>query len=403
MNHSGLFSKIWPVVVAFTMAALHLATPGNEALAEDQLATKVTLQRTPEDGIQPQAVVDEKGTIHLIYFKGEAIAGDVFYVRSADGGAAWSTPLRVNSQQGSVIATGTVRGAQIALGKNNRVHVSWNGSSVAQPKSKDKTEPLLYARLNDAGDAFEEQRNLVTWASEIDGGGTLAADAKGNVFVFWHANAGVTDEADRAVFMARSSDEGSTFGRETKINPDATGACACCQMRALIGKDGALYVLYRAAGNNENRDATLLVSRDGGEKFSSAVLDKWKLMACPMSTFALAQGTDKTAPILAAWETEQQVYGSTITPAATLQISPPVAAPDKGQNRKHPALATNNRGEVLWTWTEGTGWARGGSLSWQVYDAESKPLMKKGREDGVPVWGLPTAVALPDGNFVLIY
>jgi hypothetical protein len=43
---------------------------------------KVTLLRTPHGDIRPQAVLDAKGTLHLIYFKGDnAGAGDLFYVR----------------------------------------------------------------------------------------------------------------------------------------------------------------------------------------------------------------------------------------------------------------------------------------------------------------------------------
>jgi len=395
--------RIFVRCIIALLAITSVAAVSGVGRADTQPETKVTLQRTPDGGIQPQAVVDEKGVIHLIYFRGEAKAGDVFYVRSADGGATWSTPLRVNSQPNSAIATGTVRGAQIVLGKNGRVHVSWNGSDSALPKGPDNTTPMLYSRLNDAGDAFEPQRNLITWANGIDGGGSLAADSKGNVYVFWHANAGAEDEADRAVFMARSTDDGSTFAREIKINLDATGACGCCQMRAFIGADSALYVLYRAAGENENRDATLLISHDGGEKFFSTVLQKWELMACPMSTFAFAQGTEKTSRVAVAWETEQQIYSSTITPAAILQISPPAAAPAQGKNRKHPTLAVNARSEVLKAWTEGTGWARGGSLAWQSYDAEGKPTIEKGEQNGVPVWSMPTAVALRDGTFLLFY
>lgn len=198
--------SIFPLL--FSFAALSLSTTQHCASADVATETKIMLQRTPNGGIQPQSVADEKGAIHLIYFKGEPKAGDVFYVRSMDGGATWSTPVRVNSQANSVIATGTVRGAQIALGKNGRVHVAWNGSKASQPQSLDNTEPILYTRLNDAGDGFEKQRNLITWATGIDGGGTLTADNNSNVTVFWHANAGVTDEADRTVFMARSTDDG---------------------------------------------------------------------------------------------------------------------------------------------------------------------------------------------------
>jgi hypothetical protein len=376
------------------------------AHADPQRQTKFIVQRAPDGGIQPQAVVDDKGAIHLIYFKGEPKAGDIFYVRSTDGGATWSTPIRVNSQSNSAIAMGTVRGAQIALGKNGRVHVAWNGSDSAEPKAPVKEKnatPMLYSRFNEAGNAFESQRNLITWASGLDGGGALAADNDGRVYVLWRAAPDAEDDARREVFLARSVDDGKNFEREKAINPDPTGACGCCQMRAFVDASGVLCVLYRAAGNNENRDAMLLVSRDGGKTFESKVLQSWRLMACPMSTFAFAQRPDETAPVFAAWETKQQVYRAEVTPGANLKTSTPQAAPGDSDNRKHPTLATNKNGEVLWAWTEGTGWARGGRLAWQLYDKTGKPEDEKGRTDGVPTWSLITAVALPDGKFLLIY
>src|SRR5438093_2923867 len=77
------------------------------AMAE---GAKVKLTRVPEGGIQPQVAVDEKGIVHLLYYKGPEGRGDLFYVKSDDGGASWSAPLRVNSQSGSAIAIGTIRG-----------------------------------------------------------------------------------------------------------------------------------------------------------------------------------------------------------------------------------------------------------------------------------------------------
>ena len=40
---------------------------------------------TPNGGIQPQAVVDDAGVVHLIYFNGDPAGGDLFYVRSKPG------------------------------------------------------------------------------------------------------------------------------------------------------------------------------------------------------------------------------------------------------------------------------------------------------------------------------
>jgi len=95
----------------------------------------VTAVRCPDGGVQPQAAIDSGGKIHLIYLKGEDGKCDVFYVTSVDGARTWGKALRVNSQPGAAIATGTVRGAQIALGKGGRPHVAWMGSSVAEPKA----------------------------------------------------------------------------------------------------------------------------------------------------------------------------------------------------------------------------------------------------------------------------
>src|SRR5712692_2605547 len=80
---------------------------------------RVRLLRLPEGGLQPQTAVDDRGVLHVVYFSGEPAGGNLFYVRSTEA------PVRVNSQPASAIATGTIRGAQLALGRNGRVHVAW--------------------------------------------------------------------------------------------------------------------------------------------------------------------------------------------------------------------------------------------------------------------------------------
>ena len=76
---------------------------------------------------------------------------------------------------------------------------------------------MLYSRLDDTGKAFEPQRNLMTQTYQLDGGGTVAADDQGNVYVAWHGprfdpNATAPPgEANRQVWLARSTDDGKTF------------------------------------------------------------------------------------------------------------------------------------------------------------------------------------------------
>src|SRR5262249_25527721 len=157
-------------------------------------------------------------------------------------------------QPGSAIAAGTIRGAQLALGKDGRVHVVWNGGKGAARVTVDgkHVTPLLYTRLNEAGTGFEPERNLNPFAG-LDGGGSVAADRQGNVYVVWHAlSPGGTNEAGRAIFVARSQDEGRTFQREQRATK-STGACGCCGVRAFADSSGAVYILYRGASKIVNR------------------------------------------------------------------------------------------------------------------------------------------------------
>src|SRR5438552_7439932 len=108
-------------------------------------APQVRLLRTPDDGIQPQAAMDVKGVAHLIYFKGDPKGGDIFYVRRQPGQSEFSKPLPVNTQPHTAMALGTIRGAQLAVGKNGRVHVAWDGMGEGASAGK---QPLFYTRLN---------------------------------------------------------------------------------------------------------------------------------------------------------------------------------------------------------------------------------------------------------------
>jgi len=55
-------------------------------------------------------MVDDKGVLHMVYFSGDQGHGDLYYVRSMDQGATFSSPLKANSHPGSAIAAGNIRG-----------------------------------------------------------------------------------------------------------------------------------------------------------------------------------------------------------------------------------------------------------------------------------------------------
>ncbi len=373
------------------LASLLLAS-----LGDAPLNAAIIIERLPDSGVQPQAI-STGDTTHLIYLTGDPKAADIVY-RSRVGRSDWSTPLRVNSQPGSAVAIGTIRGPQMALGPNGRVHVVWNGSSIAEPKPAHGGSPMLYARLAEDRKTFSPQRNLMTATHELDGGGSVAADARGNVQVFWHASpAGISGETNRAVYLARSTDEGGTFTAERVVSPVGSGACGCCGLTGLANARGESFVLFRSARTLMQRDMTLLASTGGGENFKEVLADAWLVGACPMSSAGLASAGNHT---WAAWETNGRIQlGRYANGTWTTKL--PAVGPLQGA--KHPRLSINDRGEALVVWTEGTGWQKGGALAWQVFDADGKPTAGQGRRDGVPAWSHAAAYAQPDGGFVILH
>ena len=358
---------------------------------------RVELKRVPDHGIQPQTAVDGQGTVHLVYFKGDPSQGDLFYARSKDG-ESFSDPIRVNSVPGTAIAIGNIRGARIAVGRHGNVYVVWNASPKLGNPALGRS-PMLFSRLIANGAAFEPERNLIHTAYGIDGGGGIAADQEGRVYVFWHAPIpGHQGEEFRRVWVTRSTDDGKSFAPERIAWDRRTGACGCCSLDAYADSLGRLYVLFRSAQDIVHRDMYLLESTDHGTSFHGSDISKWNVGYCVMSSEAFTSGR---AGIFGAWETEKQVHFGSINPETATASD--VAVSNDAANQKYPALALNQEGLVLVSWTEGMRWKLGGSVHWQLFDSAGKRIGNPGSSDGVPAWSLVAAYLQPNGNFVVLY
>jgi hypothetical protein len=255
---------------------------------------------------------------------------------------------------------------------------------------------MWYSRLRPGGRAFEAQRAIGSHTRHLDGGGSVAADGLGNVHVVWHAAGTLDGETNRRIYVASSSDDGAHFRTESPFG-DAAGLCGCCQLETLADRRGQLNVLYRAAGETVHRDAMWLRLLRG--KAAAPVrLQAWELAACPMTTFAMTQ---RGADIVAAWETRQQIYAAVLMPQSG-RVSAPSAMSGTAI-RKHPSVAGNAAGDTLYAWAEGTAWARGGTVAWELRDRPGTRVASASNAGEVPVWSLVAAVGRRDGSFLVIH
>jgi hypothetical protein len=366
------------------MAAVGLGT------ASSPSAPTVVVRRVPDGGIQPRALLDGRGILHLLYFRGDPAGGDLYYVTSRDLGRTFSAPLRVNSTPASVLATGTMRAGQMALGRNGLVHVAWIVPT--------KPAVVRYTRVVDG--SIEAERTMPTKMGDIDAP-AVAADADGFVYVGWHGHAaGAPGKEDtRAVWMRTSHDDGRTFAPEQPVWSRPTGACGCCGLEFYASHAGGLFVLYRAAIESMHRDMYLIESTDHGRHFNGAAVQRWDVNACPMSSMSLAENA---AALFAAWETEGQVFAGAVD-RARATVPAPFSPPKGPRPRKHPRLAVNRDGDVLMTWADGAGWGKGGELRYAVFGRAGQPIVESSDVAPLPVWSFGAAFAAPDGRFIIVY
>ena len=398
-------------------ALRHLAPALMSALlgfADSGLAA-VSIQRVPEGGLQPRVALGRDGVVHLVYHLGDVRAGDLYYCRREPGRKSFSRPVRVNQQPGAAVAAGAIRGAQIALERNDRVHIAWMGSqATAGPKpspapAAPKTgghkhhhplSPMLYTRMKADGSGFEPERNLVTHAWGLDGGGTVTADAKGHVYVFWHAEPTLTpgNEAGRSVYLAVSRDDGATFARERDVVPDPAGACGCCGMKSFVDARGHVHALYRTATPRGERNMTLLSAPPGGGRFRALTVNRWPLSRCPMSSAAMIEqasrlwlGTECRGALKLY---ELKTGHDTLERGRELSL---------GEEAKHPAIAVNARGEMLVAWLRGAGFNSGGRLCYQVLDPSKDATGLPELVGPAPRHSLVAAFVNAEGAFELLY
>ncbi len=367
---------------------------------------EVAVIRLPEGAVQPQAVSDTGGAVHLIYLEGPARRSVIQYVRWDESDAPdFDGAIRVSGEDATATAMGTIRGPHLAVDPNGRPHVLWNGPA---PKGHNHQSPLLYTRLNDTGDAFEPARNvLLDWKrTGLDGGSSIAIDDQGRVHLVWHgpADEGALSEDARRVWMIVSADGGDTFGAPMTVDTPERGACGCCGLRAFARPEGGAGVMYRTAYRTTDRAMRLILT--GAETSStppSSILDPWKIGQCVMSS---AFGLSRDDVLALAWETQRTVHLGVLD-RTTSEVGVDVTMsrpPGTNRPQKHPTLVIDERGRILIAWAEGVGWNRGGDVAWQVFDANRDALLDEtGRGEGLPVWGHPAAVIRPGGGFAVLY
>ncbi len=338
----------------------------------------------------PDVALDECGVLHIVYGKGQ----DAYYTQSRDSGKTFRPPVRLNRHL-ETVTVGGERGPKLALGKDGVIQVLWQGDYR-------KGGGVWMTRSADDGKTFASERNILDAKTGIDEP-TITADAQGNVYALWldgRLPQNAENQIASPLFMARSTDNGVTFGPNVAMKTDFPGrGCSCCMLWArVVGPE--LYVAFRTGYRNV-RDMILLHGPKTGNVFQAARVseDHWQIEGCPMSgpRFAVLPASGAAPPrVLIAWMSQGKVYW-THSEDGGKTFAPRIAAPDGGSGN-YPTILGNRRGQICLLWT------REGQTQWAIYagnqsEVSSVPLFSgaAGAADG-----RPNGFVRPDDTFAIV-
>src|SRR5690242_7908193 len=134
--------------------------------------------------VSPSVVVDSAGSVNVLWEA--AVSGhnpfDVFYTRSADGGATFSTPRDVSNLPGGAFFE------QIAIAPDGSIDVAWNSDCQNTGFSTCPAGPssdVFFSQSKDGGATFSGPLNLSNGAAAGIPIVRMAVDAKGGIDLVW--------------------------------------------------------------------------------------------------------------------------------------------------------------------------------------------------------------------------
>ena len=147
-----------------------------------------------------QIAIDLTGNIDVVWANETSGKFDIFFTRSVDNGATFSTPIDVSN------GSGNAQNPQIGLDAKGNINLVWEDNMPSD---------IYFARSTNGGGSFSAPVNISN-----NGGFSvdpfLTVDVGGNVNVAWEDDT----TGNKDIFFARSTDLGATFSTPVNLSND---------------------------------------------------------------------------------------------------------------------------------------------------------------------------------------
>ena len=267
----------------------------------------VRVSAEERDAAEPAMATSLDGTLYIAWVEHKESEADVLFAKlDKEGKASGAPPVRVNPKAGAATAW-RGDPPTIAVGQDGSVYVGWTarvpgdehandlylsvsrdqGQKFDPPvKVNDDPKPAVHGMHSLA--LSTDNRVYVAWLDERNVNRPQPSEQAGGHHM----------ENNRDVYMTVSTDGGRTFAPNLRV---ASDACPCCKTALAVSPDGRLYLSWRQVLPGDFRHIAVSSSDNAGKNFSPPVIvsdDRWMLKGCPVSGAALNAGADGALHVL---------------------------------------------------------------------------------------------------------
>ena len=275
-----------PAVAVDTTGSVHVAwsdyTPGNPEIyykkSGDGGATWGAVKRltwTSGDSFAPTLALDSSGAIHLVWYDNTPGGNEIYYKKSADGGATWGAVTRLTWNSGDSVFP------VIAVDGSDLVHVLWSDDT---PGNSD----IYYRRSSDSGATWGAVKRL-SWTSGSSQTPAVGTGPGNAVHIAWSDDAPGNPE----IYYRTSGDGGAVWNAVQRLTwtPGKSYSPAL-----VISSSTTLYVVWEddTPGNYELHYRR---SGNGGSTWAAVQRLSWT----SGDSFAPTAGMDSSGAVHVVW------------------------------------------------------------------------------------------------------
>lgn len=176
--------------ISFSYSADHGAT----------FSTPLSLSYHTGESASPQIAIDLTGNIDVVWENDTADNIEIFFSRSVNNGATFSTPSDISN------GFGDAQNPQIGLDSKGNVNVIWEDNTPSD---------IYFARSTNGGASFSTPLNISNDSGFSDNP-VLTIDAGANISIGWEDDT----PGNKDIFFSRSTDSGATFSAPVDVSND---------------------------------------------------------------------------------------------------------------------------------------------------------------------------------------